>query len=137
VPFATGDGCLLDQAPPQPAAWACRVWRWLALDRVLSVGGQPAGGGVVYHRLLATASQDGWRAQTAAIWISGGSYIPGSAKIIASAGVTVADLGRWEGGIRYRYFGPRPLLEDGSVRSDPTVLVDARIGYNLTDSLKA
>jgi outer membrane receptor protein involved in Fe transport len=42
-----------------------------------------------------------------------------------------------DSGLRYRYFGPRPLLEDGSVRSGPTVLVDARIGYNPTDSLKA
>jgi hypothetical protein len=66
-----------------------------------------------------------------------GNYIPGSAKIIASAGVTVANLEQWEGGLRYRYFGPRPLLEDGSVRSGPTVLVDARIGYKLTDQLRA
>jgi len=66
-----------------------------------------------------------------------GSYIPEAAKIIASAGLTVTDQGPWEGGLRFRYFGPRPLIEDGSVRSGPTTLVDARIGYKLTESVTA
>jgi len=64
-----------------------------------------------------------------------GSYIPGAAKINASAAITVHDLGPWEGALEYRYFGPRPLLEDGGVRSGPTLLVNARAGYRLSDSV--
>ena len=29
--------------------------------------------------------------------------------------------------------GPRPLVEDGSVRSGPTALWDARVGYRFTE----
>ncbi|HXP31638.1 MAG TPA: TonB-dependent receptor [Stellaceae bacterium] len=65
-----------------------------------------------------------------------GSYIPEAAKIIASAEIAVQNLGAWDGGLRFRYFGPRPLLEDASVRSGPTALFDARIGYRINDRLK-
>lgn len=66
-----------------------------------------------------------------------GSYVPEAAKVIAAAGVTVTNLGPWEGGLRFRYFGPRPLIEDGSVRSGPTTLVDLRVGYKFTDTVTA
>ncbi len=35
----------------------------------------------------------------------------------------------WFGSLRFRYFGPRPLIEDNSVRSKPTALLNGRIGY--------
>jgi outer membrane receptor protein involved in Fe transport len=66
-----------------------------------------------------------------------GSYIPGASKVVATAAMTIHDLGPWEGALEYRYFGPRPLLEDGSVRSGPTILVNARLGYKITDNLTA
>jgi outer membrane receptor protein involved in Fe transport len=66
-----------------------------------------------------------------------GSYIPGASKINATAAITVHDLGPWEGALEYRYFGPRPLIEDGSVRSGPTLLVNARVGYKITETLTA
>jgi outer membrane receptor protein involved in Fe transport len=40
------------------------------------------------------------------------------------------------GGVRLRYFGPRPLVEDDSVRSKATSLVNAQIGYALTKSVR-
>ena len=64
-----------------------------------------------------------------------GSYIPGSPKVVASVGINIDHLGPWEGGVEFRYFGPRPLLEDASVRSGPTALVNARIGYKVTENL--
>jgi outer membrane receptor protein involved in Fe transport len=64
-----------------------------------------------------------------------GNYIPEAAAIIAGAEIAVRDLGPWDGGLRFRYFGPRPLIEDGTVRSGPTALFDARIGYHLNDRL--
>ena len=66
-----------------------------------------------------------------------GSYIPGAAKVNASAAVTIDNLGPWQGALEYRYFGPRPLLEDGSVRSGPTVLFNAKIGYKITENITA
>ena len=35
----------------------------------------------------------------------------------------------WHGGLRARYFGPRALIEDNSVRSGETLLASARVGY--------
>ena len=60
-----------------------------------------------------------------------GDYIPGSIDRVASFGVTVTDIGRWYGGMELRYFGPRPLIEDNSVRSASTTLAYARIGYKI------
>ena len=62
-----------------------------------------------------------------------GSYIPEAAKVIASAELGIHDLGAWDGGLRLRYFGPRPLLEDGTVRSGPMTLVDARVGFRFSE----
>ena len=61
-----------------------------------------------------------------------GRLIPGSARVVASLGLT-ADRSRGAfGSIRLRYFGPRPLVEDNSVRSEKTSLVNAQIGYHIT-----
>jgi len=35
-----------------------------------------------------------------------------------------------------RYFGPRPLIEDDSVRSSSTTLLNADVGYKLRDDLR-
>ena len=66
-----------------------------------------------------------------------GSYIPGAAKVNASAALTIDNLGPWEGALEYRYFGPRALLEDGSVRSGPTVLFNAKVGYKIAENIIA
>ncbi len=59
-----------------------------------------------------------------------GNYIPGSIETVIASGITVHDLyGGFFGGPRLRYFGPRPLTEDNSVRSNPTILVSAMLGY--------
>jgi hypothetical protein len=59
-----------------------------------------------------------------------GDDIPGSLNRVVSFGVTV-DRGRWSGGFEVRHFGPRPLVEDGGVRSASTTLAYARIGYRI------
>jgi len=59
-----------------------------------------------------------------------GNYIPGSIESVAAAGATFHDLyGGFFGGPRLRYFGPRPLIEDNSVRSESTTLLSAMLGY--------
>ncbi len=36
------------------------------------------------------------------------------------------------GSVRLRYFGARDLIEDGSVRSEPTTLVNGQVGVRLS-----
>jgi hypothetical protein len=65
-----------------------------------------------------------------------GNYIPGAPNMIATASATVEDLGPWLGALRFRYFGRRPLIEDNSVTSRPTTLVDLRLGYKFSDQAR-
>jgi outer membrane receptor protein involved in Fe transport len=60
-----------------------------------------------------------------------GNHIPGSIDKVASFGVTVDSLGPWYGMLQYRYFGPRPLIEDDSVRSQSTQITNLRVGYKI------
>jgi len=65
-----------------------------------------------------------------------GNFIPGSIDKVASVGATIADLGAWSGQFQLRYFGPRPLTEDNSVRSKSTTLAYLRVGYRISPNLK-
>ena len=58
-----------------------------------------------------------------------GQRVPEAPTTIASAGVTFGEGRGWFGSLRFRYFGPRPLIEDNSVRSKPTALLNGRLGY--------
>lgn len=60
-----------------------------------------------------------------------GPFIPGAVTTTANLGVTVDNLGPWFGSFRLRYFGPRPLLEDNSVRSASSALSNFRVGYKV------
>lgn len=60
-----------------------------------------------------------------------GTQIPGALEKAVSFGVSMRDRGPWSGHIHWRYLGPRPLIDDNSVRSAPTSLVHARVGYRL------
>jgi outer membrane receptor protein involved in Fe transport len=65
-----------------------------------------------------------------------GNYIPGAPGVIASAGVVFGYETGWFGTLKLRYFGPRPLIEDDSVRSGATALVNARLGYKFENGLR-
>ena len=45
-------------------------------------------------------------------------------------------MGPWFGALQFRYFGPRPLTEDNSVRSKSTALLNGRIGYKIGPKLR-
>jgi outer membrane receptor protein involved in Fe transport len=61
-----------------------------------------------------------------------GPYIPGSIETVASLGATLKDWGPWFGQFQYRFFGPRPLVEDNSQRSKATSLATLRAGYRFS-----
>jgi hypothetical protein len=65
-----------------------------------------------------------------------GDVIPGSVQTVVSGGATVENVRNIFGSLRLRYFGPRPLIEDGSERSRATSLLNADIGYRFTSHLR-
>lgn len=66
-----------------------------------------------------------------------GKEIPGSIEKVVAAGVTYHNPSGFEGSLRLRYFGSRPLKEDNSFRSDDTVLLNALLAYNFNETWKA
>lgn len=66
----------------------------------------------------------------------GGRLIPGSIEKTASVSATWNGSGAWSGGMRLRYFGPRPLIEDGSVNSKSSTLTNLQMNYAATKQLK-
>ncbi|CAG0953070.1 Metal-pseudopaline receptor CntO [Methylophilaceae bacterium] len=60
-----------------------------------------------------------------------GNHIPGAAEKTASIGYA-AQRGPWSVSSRLRYLGPRALIEDNSVRSGSSVIVNSRIGYQFS-----
>ena len=65
-----------------------------------------------------------------------GRRIPGAVEGTASIGLSFDNTGRYSGSIRYRYLGPRPLVEDNSVRSASSGLVSLRLGWSITPHLR-
>ena len=61
-----------------------------------------------------------------------GDYIPGAVETVVSLGISVHRDNGWYGGARWRYFGPAPLIEDNTVRSHSTSLVNVEAGYHFT-----
>ncbi len=60
-----------------------------------------------------------------------GDHIPGSIESVLAAGITFHDWHGFFASLRLRYFGPRPLVEDNRARSSDTILLGARIGYQI------
>jgi hypothetical protein len=65
-----------------------------------------------------------------------GAFIPGAPAWVVSGGVTFGEETGWFGALRGRYFGPRPLIEDDSVRSQSSLIFNARAGYRFDHGLK-
>ena len=61
-----------------------------------------------------------------------GMHVPGALERAVSFGASIRERGPWSGHIHWRYLGPRPLIDDNSVRSASTSLVHARLGYRLS-----
>jgi hypothetical protein len=58
-----------------------------------------------------------------------GDEIPGSIDQVLAAGVTLHNPQGFYGSARLRYFGERPLVEDDSVASDPSTVVNLSFGF--------
>jgi hypothetical protein len=70
----------------------------------------------------------------------GEDFVPGSLNRVISAGIGVnppagVSSGPF-GGIRLRHFGPRPLIEDNSVESKSTSIVNGEVGYKFSEKVR-
>jgi outer membrane receptor protein involved in Fe transport len=66
----------------------------------------------------------------------GQDRIPEAIEGVGQLALTVSQLGPWEGALRLRYFGPRPLVEDDSVRSRASTTLNGRLGYRVNRDLR-
>jgi hypothetical protein len=60
-----------------------------------------------------------------------GRHIPNAVDRTASVGLTVRELGPWSASLQWRYLGSAPLIEDGSVRSRPSLTTNLRVSRSL------
>ena len=65
-----------------------------------------------------------------------GDRIPGAVEGVGQLALTVDKVGPWSGALRLRYFGPRPLIEDNSVRSHASTTLNGRVGYKINKDLQ-
>lgn len=65
-----------------------------------------------------------------------GAHIPGAPAWVASSAITLGGDTGWFGSLKARYFGPRPLIEDDSVRSKSSLIFNARAGYRFDNGLR-
>jgi hypothetical protein len=71
---------------------------------------------------------------------AGENFVPGALNRVISAGIAVdppagVNAGPF-GGLRLRHFGPRPLIEDDSVKSKSTSIVNGEIGYKFSSRIR-
>jgi len=66
-----------------------------------------------------------------------GPYTPGAIPVTAHFGAAIQNLGPWSGALEFRYFSSYPLIEDNSVRSNPSLLVNLRAGYQFNKTWSA
>ncbi len=70
----------------------------------------------------------------------GEDFVPGALNRVISAGIAInppagVSQGLF-GGIRLRHFGPRPLIEDNSVASKSTSLINGEVGYKFSERVR-
>jgi outer membrane receptor protein involved in Fe transport len=66
-----------------------------------------------------------------------GAYVPEAVGLVVSGGASIDNLRKTSGSIRLRYFGPRTLIEDDSVKSAATTLTNVEAGYQLSKRFRA
>lgn len=65
-----------------------------------------------------------------------GNRIPGAVEGVVSLAAAVDNVGPYFGALQLRFFGPRPLIENNSVRSKSTATLNGRIGYKFSPKVK-
>ncbi|MFZ6819381.1 TonB-dependent receptor [Undibacterium sp. Ji22W] len=64
------------------------------------------------------------------------NHIVGAVEGVAQLALNFDKLGPWSGALRMRYFGPRALTDDNSIRSKGSATLNGRISYKFNPGLK-
>jgi len=64
------------------------------------------------------------------------AYVPEAVETVVSAGATIQEYRKMFGSLRWRYFGPRALVEDDSVRSASTSLFNLQAGCRIASRVR-
>ncbi len=64
-----------------------------------------------------------------------GSFIPGALDRVVGGALTVEPTRRVFGSVRLRHFGPRPLIEDASIRSESTTIWNGEVGFRVNERM--
>jgi hypothetical protein len=64
-----------------------------------------------------------------------GQYLPNAPEKVAALGLEVNRASGWFGGLHLRYFGATPLTQDDTVRSRPSLQLNAEAGYYFSRAL--
>jgi len=64
----------------------------------------------------------------------GGRRVPEAVGLVIASGITLHDLKSFSTSLRLRYFGPRDLTSDSIYRSKATALLNAEVGYQLSET---
>ena len=81
---------------------------------------------------------DIWRLEADLAWTDAkftdytpeGNKIPGAIETVITGAISAEWPNGWFGSLRLRYFGEAPLIEDGSVKSDGSNMVNLLIGWS-------
>jgi hypothetical protein len=65
-----------------------------------------------------------------------GQYLPNAPQAVAALGLEINRPSGWFGGAHLRYFGATPLTQDDTVRSRPSLQVNAEAGYRFSPALR-
>jgi hypothetical protein len=65
-----------------------------------------------------------------------GNHIPGAIQGVGKATVALDNLGPFFGSLQFRYFGKRPLTEDNSVQSNPTMTFNGQVGFKIDKKVR-
>lgn len=83
---------------------------------------------IALHRYWAMDADLAWSKARFTDADPAGPFIPGAVSTTANLGLSWDGQGPWSGAVRLRYWGPRPLVEDGSLRSPAAAWVNLRLG---------
>jgi outer membrane cobalamin receptor len=67
---------------------------------------------------------------------SSGSAVPGAVRHVAAFGASVSDYHRISAGLRLRYLGPRPLIEDATVASRRSFVGNIEVAYRVAPRVR-
>jgi outer membrane receptor protein involved in Fe transport len=126
------------------ALWALRLDSELVLDNDASAI-VPSGATRRYGAELSAAWRPrpwarfdldlAWTHARYSDFMPAGQYLPNAPEKVAALSIEINRVTGWFGGLHLRYFGATPLTRDDTVRSRPSLQLNAEAGYHFSRAL--